>query len=442
MRLRTARQLGVYAFLIDARLRDGAGDQLGYRSAKHILARAPGVARLDVDGLGEAMWRLMEHDSSVGVVIQARGGATVGPWRIAVDPACIEVDDVAGLERVVAAREEAPLRVAELPADKREIEEELAELEWIVNHGGKLSESRRAFLRHALTSVDVNTRREARRLEALLLRLEGALVPARSQAAQVLAALLDDPNRDPIRLAVAMNELGLIAYREADYQAAQSEFERELGVLRDAGLAGQPDISRPLRCIALVHLRRGDIEPAARAAREAEEAANRASDASGRWLARAVGLRVLANRGGPGDAYHAMQMLERAALLAPVTDPTTLLFIRRIHLEVLYSLGDHQVDEIVDQSFVGSLADRPSARDAAQASLRDSLALGSRRDLDAVIRLVREHGQANLLSEFPALLDTAPRDSIDGIATTARAEPHAGRPPPRVASKRGRPRNK
>jgi len=391
--LRSTGYLGFAAYLVDARI---GGIKNGFRSDSEIMACAPGWTRVRTPrAVRTKVWKISSAWVEAGLpILEAPNGITLPPWRIGVAPDSIAVSDLLALRQLLGGRqdlreeEEARSRAPSLPGCEPD-KAALQAAEDMIRRGGGVGDARRfaqETLLRATGARDPWLPAEAARIEASLLLREGKLVRAKRRACDALAYFDEPGTKDSQRVADALDVLGAIAYRKGKYVEANELFAREHEILFSMDSAGADSRrTRALWCRALVALRTREFEQGMGWAHQARLAAERAGDPVGSCIAEAVELRIMAHRGGARDALDAVEELERLTRLVPATHPYAVIFCRRLLLEVLYLVED-----------------LPAADRLAIAIVRDAEALGSARDLDAVIRLLRRHRR-------PALADIPPR---------------------------------
>lgn len=391
LRLGSTPRAGLACYLVSRRIR-GTND--GWTSEVDILAEAPGWSRSTAPtSVGKRISEFRDTNDIVAAVIQSPRGCTIPPWRIGPDADRIVVADPDALECLLAER--VQLRHAyETPQAPRSINERALLLSIEEELGsGMLSAGAEKLLAELLTSPDGFVRSVAARLDATRLRRAGALALAGKRAQFAHVYFTTGATNDPEQSAASLNELGAIAYRRGQLFEARTHFLAELSLLDNVeARARERGRARCLSCLALTAFRGADAA-SDRWAQEAIAAADAAGDDAGRCIARAVELRILANRGQAADAA---ERLGRLALLVPVTDPAAALLIRRLYAEALYICGE-----------------APMADEIAMAVFLDAKKLGSARDLDATVRLLRVHGRNEVLSEVPPECSPANRDRLD-----------------------------
>lgn len=391
LRFGSTPRAGLASYLVSRRIH-GAND--GWTSEIDILAEAPGWDPSTAPAsVGKRISEFRDTSNLAAAVIESPRGCTIPPWRIGPDPHRITVADPEAFERLLAQR--AHLRRAHETLQAAPTIDERAVLHQIEQElgSGMLSAPSEKLLAELLLSPDGFVRAKAARLDATRLRRAGALALAGERGRFAHVYFTTAGTSDPEQAAAALNELGAVEYRRGQIVEARTHFLAELALLDSVEApARSRGRARCLSCLALTAFRDADAA-SDRWAQEAIAAADAAGDDAERCIARAVELRILANRGQAADAA---ERLGRLALLVPVTDPAAALLIRRLYAESLYICGE-----------------APLADEVAMAVFLDAKKLGSARDLDATVRLLRLHGRKEVLAEVPPECLPANRDRLD-----------------------------
>ncbi len=395
--------LGFIAYLVAARL-DGSAS--GYRTDADIMAEAPGWTRVTkLPSVGTKVWKIVTALRDRGLsIIDCPNGPTSSPWRISVGSEQIEIVDHEALHVLLSERSELhqalePCAPGPPVFDGEPTPEALAAVEDLIERGSGggcwVSIAEEAMDR-AARSRDPRVRADSQRVRAMWFRRMGRLGEAEKRAQEALDYFVDRDTADArICAAACLNELGAVAYRRGAHALANERFKQELAVLQ--GLDGQRAAcgrSRALYCLALAAWRTDDVDRGIGWAREARAAAEAVGDEVGRWIARAVELRLTVHRGPHERSSHALRRLEEASQLVPATAPAAVILTRRLLLEALLVFGDEQ------------RADR-----LALAIIRDAGTMGSARDVDGVVRLLKLYGRP-LLQELPRSLAATSHDQL------------------------------
>lgn len=402
--LGSIQRLGLFSLLIDTRLR---GHRDGWVSAVEIVAAAPGWQGRTPSAVGKRIFDSLAASPLAHDVVSCPGGATVGPWRIALPPARITVADPSALQELL--RENSSVRMHTPPPSQPAVDlssELLDELDRLVN-GGVVGAAPGALLQPFLRVGDTVLRARASRIEAGRLRRRGRLRAAAWYASNALNVFADEARMLAVDLAAARHEQAVIHYHLGKMEEALQGLGDELDALRriDERKVRASGITRNCRFVAFTLLRKGDLSGARAAAEEALIYAAESGDKVEAVLAQLASLRVMTYC---GQARLAAQRLADVASITSVVHPASVLMARRFHAEAAFAIRETDLGDSLAVSVFS-----------------DAHRLGMAREADAAAGLLRNYERHRALEGLPAQARALKRDRLNDLLLVATASENA-----------------